>query len=310
MYNEIDFIGECLNGFLSQDYPENIFNIIVIDGLSTDGSKEEVIRFQQKNSNIILLENKKRFTPISFNIGIRHSDSDVVGIFSAHSIPSNTYISTAIDVLISTNADCVGGPMTAISNSIVGKAISYTTSTPLGVGNSIFHYSKKPGYVNTVYQGFFYKNIFSQIGYFDEDLVRNQDDELSYRILKFGGSIYYEPKIKSVYHSRSNIKKLFVQYFQYGLYKPLVFIKTKHGMQIHHFVPALFVFYLFGFLIFFKSFYYFFPILLYLMLCIYFATNSKLNLKSKLLCLIIYPIIHASYGLGFILGFFKIFKKK
>ena len=86
--------------------------------------------------------------------------------------------------------------------------------------------------------------FFKKIGFFDEELVRNQDDEMSYRIQKFGGKIFFNPKIKSVYYSRTNLKRLFKQYFQYGLFKPLVFYKTKYGMQFHHFIPTLFVLYL------------------------------------------------------------------
>ena len=310
MYNEESFIGQCLDGFSNQTYPKENFEIIVVDGMSSDDSKNIVKEYQKQYSNIILLNNEKRKTPISFNIGIKFSKSDVVSIFSAHSKPSKEYIETAIETLVKTKADCVGGPMNAISSTILGNAIAKSTSTPFGVGHSLFHYSKKPGYVNTVYQGFFYRELFYKIGFFDEDLIRNQDDEMSYRIQKYGGKIYYNPNIKSDYYSRTNMKKLFLQYFQYGLFKPLVFYKTKYGMQIHHFVPTIFSLYLISLFMFFDNLFYLTPLIMYIILNLYFSLISNCKMASKIVSIMIYPVLHISYGLGFIFGFFKLYKKK
>ena len=310
MRNEEDFIGECLEGFIHQTYSSEKFNIYVVDGLSGDRSVEIVTSYQKSYDNIFLITNERRVTPVSFNLGIKSSRDDIVAIFSAHSIPSETYIDTAVKTMLFTGADCVGGPMAAVSDSMIGKAISYATSTPLGMGASVFHYSKKPQYVNTVYQGFFRRVLFENVGYFDEDLVRNQDDEMSYRIRKNGGKIYYDPNIKSVYYNRSGLTKLFKQYFQYGLYKPLVFRKLKYGMQIHHFIPAIFLIYLVLLIVFSNLNIYFFPLILYFMLCIYFSIKSKSSIAIKLLSIIVYPILHISYGLGFLMGIPKAFNFK
>ncbi len=309
MYNEELFIGNCLEGFAKQTYPEEKFEVIVVDGMSTDNSKEIVRNYQRICANIVLIDNEKRFTPVSFNLGIKHSKSDVVSIFSAHSIPSENYIEMAINTLLDIDADCVGGPMNAISDSVIGNAIANSTSTPFGVGNSIFHYSKSPSYVNTVYQGFFYRKIFDKIGLFDEELIRNQDDEMSYRIQKYGGKIYYNPAIKSKYHSRANLKMLFKQYFQYGLFKPLVFFKTKYGMQVHHFVPTIFVLYLLSIPMLNEYSFYKIPLLMYFFLSVYYSLFSNYKICSKVVSIIIYPVLHISYGTGFILGFLKVFKK-
>ena len=284
MYNEESFIGQCLDGFLNQTYPKENFEIIVVDGMSNDNSKNIVKEYKEKNSNIVLLENEKRKTPIAFNIGIKFSKFDVVSIFSAHSKPDKKYIETAVETLIDTKADCVGGPMNAISSTIFGDAIAKSTSTPFGVGYSLFHYSKKPGYVNTRYQGFFYRKLFNKVGFFDEELVRNQDDEMSYRIQKYGGKIYYNPNIKSEYYSRADIKKLFSQYFQYGLYKPLVFYKTKYGMQIHHFVPTIFSLYLISIFLFFDNLFYLIPLAIYFVLNLYFSFKSKCVKQPQKYC--------------------------
>lgn len=312
MRNEEKFIAKCLDKFCEQDFPIDNFEIIVVDGLSNDRSVEIVKTFQNKYANIELLKNPKKHTSSAFNLGIKASKADYVGIFSAHSIPSRTYISSAVQTMTKTNADCVGGPMTAKNNSIIGKAIAYATSTSFGVGGSVFHYSKKPQYVHTVYQGLFKRKLFNKIGYFDEDLVRNQDDELSYRIGKNGGKIYYDPSIKSVYSSRSSFRKLLKQYFQYGLYKPLVFRKLKYGMQVHHFIPAAFVLYILSLLIFPFTLIYMSPLLGYTFMCTVFAYKSKQKHVIKLNIIFAYILMHISYGVGFLAGIIRwlIFGKK
>jgi len=310
MRNEEKYIGKCLEGFTKQNYPKEKFDIFLIDGCSEDNSMKIVNFYKSKFNKIQILNNEGLITPVGWNLGIQASKNDIVAIFSAHSIPSNTYISNAIKTMLSTGADCVGGPMSAIGDSIVGQAISYATSTPLGMGASVFHYSKKPQYVHTVYLGFFKREIFENVGYFDEDLVRNQDDEMSYRIRKNGGKIYYDPNIKSVYYNRSSLTKLFKQYFQYGLYKPLVFRKLKYGMQVHHFIPAVFLIYLLSLIVFSNFTIYFFPLILYFILCIYFTIKSKLDIATSLLSIIVYPILHISYGLGFLMGIPKAFYGK
>jgi len=129
---------------------------------------------------------------------------------------------------------------------------------------------------------------------------------MSYRIQKCNGKIYYNPNIKSVYYNRSGLKKLFIQYFQYGFYKPLVFLNTKYGMQFHHFVLLAFVIYIVGYTVLYKISAYYLPLVIYLILCFYFSFVSRINMYSKLLCLIVYPIIHISYGIGIFFGLFKL----
>jgi GT2 family glycosyltransferase len=302
MRNEEKYIGKCLEGFIKQNYPKEKFDIFIMDGCSEDNSIKIVNTYKLKFNKIHILKNERLTAPAGWNLGIKVSKNDIKAIFSAHSVPSETYIETAVKTMLSTGTDCVGGSMSAVSNSMIGKAISYATSTPLGMGASVFHYSKKPQYVNTVYQGFFRRELFEIVGNFDEDLVRNQDDEMSYRLRKNGREIYYDPNIKSVYYNRAGFTKLFKQYFQYGLYKPLVFRKLKYGMQVHHFIPAFFLIYLLLLIVFSNSIVYFFPLILYFILCIYFSIKSKSSMAIKLLSIIVYPILHISYGLGFLMG--------
>ena len=301
MRNEELYISDCIEGFMSQTYPSDSFNIIVVDGMSEDKSVDIVKLYQKKYKNILLLDNKKKIASNGFNIGIKTSENDYVGIFSAHSVPSKDYIEVAIDTIQRSGAECVGGPMNAKSRNLVGSAISYATSVPFGIGASKFHYSKKEEFVETVYQGIFDRKIFDRIGFFDEDLIRNQDDEMSYRIRKSGGKILFNPQIKSIYHSRSTLVGLARQYFQYGLYKPLVFKKLRYGMQVHHFIPSIFTLYILLFINYYVYPAFYIPLAFYLATSIIYTFKAILN-KAPAMTFIIFPILHISYGLGFLFG--------
>lgn len=301
MRNEELYISECIEGFMNQTYPSDRFNVIVVDGMSDDKSVNIVKSYQKKYKNILLLDNKKKIASNGFNIGIKASENNYVGIFSAHSVPNKDYIEIAINTIQRSGAECVGGPMDAKSRSLVGSAISYATSVPFGIGASKFHYSKKEEFVQTVYQGIFDRKIFDRIGFFDEDLIRNQDDEMSYRIRKSGGKILFNPQIKSIYHSRSTLVGLARQYFQYGLYKPLVFKKLRYGMQVHHFIPSIFTLYILLFINYYVYPSFYIPLAFYVATSIIYTFKAILN-KVPAMTFIIFPILHISYGLGFLFG--------
>lgn len=131
--------------------------------------------------------------------------------------------------------------MDAIGNTPFGKAVAIATSTPFGVGGSRFHYSEKEELVDSVYMGAWRREVFEKIGLFDEELVRDQDDEFNYRLRAHGGKIFLCPKIQSVYTVRSNPQSLWKQYFQYGYWKVRVLQKHPRQMNLRHFIPPLFV---------------------------------------------------------------------
>ena len=187
------------------------------------------------------------------------------------------------------------------------KAVAYCTSTKMGVGDSSFHDENARGYVDSVYLGAWKRELFDDIGMFDERMKRNQDDEFHYRAKSKNKKIYLNPAIHSVYYPRSSAKKLFVQYFQYGLYKPLVLKKIKSEIKLRHLIPALFVAYILSLipLLFYQYLFFLTPLLLYFFLSALFSISNSLTALSKLYCLIIFPILHISYGSGFIIGIFK-----
>lgn len=209
----------------------------------------------------------------------------------------------------------VGGPMTALGDGKVAKTISIATSTPFGIGGGRFHYTDREEIVDTVYMGFCSRNLYLAIGGFDEEMVRNQDDELSYRILDNGGKIVCNPEIKSQYYNRATLKSLWRQYFQYGLYKVRVLQKHPRQIRIRQFVPPVFVFALLISLYFVilpstRPFASIIP-LLYLLVnfCASLITASKLGWEHLYLLPVTFAILHLSYGLGFLAGFFKFWNR-
>ena len=305
--NEETFISSVMNNILAQDYPLDQLEIFVVDGNSTDQTKNIALGYKEKFNQLAVLENVKQTVPYALNLAINQTKGNIIVRLDAHTLYANNYISTIIETFAKTNADIVGGPMRAKGKTDFQKAVAYCTSTKMGVGNSSFHDENFEGYVDSVYLGAWKRELFNEVGLFDERMKRNQDDEFHYRAKSKGKKIYLNPEIRSTYYPRSTIKKLCIQYFQYGLYKPLVLKKIKSAIQLRHLVPAFFVIYLLALVSFISTEYFILiaPLLLYILLAMYFSLNNNLSLKSKCYCLIIYPLLHISYGTGFLAGLGK-----
>jgi succinoglycan biosynthesis protein ExoA len=242
MANERPYIRECLDGLESQDYPHERLEILIVDGGSTDGSRAIVNHAASEQPEFLrVFDNPRRITPVAFNIGIHAATGDLVGIVSAHSVLAGDYVSRCVEYLDRTGADHVGGLVTAIGLTPVARAIAESTNSPFAVGNSRFHYDTREQYVDSVYMGLYRREVFDRIGLFDEELIRNQDDEFNYRLHSANGRHFQTPRIRSKYYSRATYSQLWRQYFQYGVYKPLVFMKVPGAWRWRHVIPTAFV---------------------------------------------------------------------
>ena len=137
-------------------------------------------------------------------------------------------------------ADIVGGPVRAVADTPIGAAIAIATSTPYGVGGARHHYLTEPAYVDTVFMGVARRETWLRYP-FNEEFVRNQDDELSYRLLDAGGRIVCDPAIESFYRSRSTLGSLWRQYFDYGCWKVRVLQAHPRQARVRHLVPLALV---------------------------------------------------------------------
>ncbi|MCF8341862.1 MAG: glycosyltransferase family 2 protein [Chitinophagaceae bacterium] len=310
IYQEVLFIDSVFN-FVINAAPHDK-EIFFIDGGSNDGTLEYLEEKLKNGSNIKILNNYGKTVPFALNLAIPLCNGDIIVRLDAHTEYSKDYFIKIIDTFVKTGADIVGGPMRIANGSNLQNAIGIATTSKFGIGNSSFHFETYKGYTDSVYLGAWNKLIFDKIGLFDVFFKRNQDDEFHYRAGKNGLKIYQNPEIKLYYYPRNSYKKLFIQYFQYGLYKPMVLIKNSNGLSFRHLVPLFFVLYLLALPLLvcaFTGLFVFFPLSLYLFISLYFSFTNNGNFKEKLKTLLVYPIIHIGYGLGFILGIFIVLKK-
>lgn len=307
--NEAKYITDCLDSILNQDYPSEKLTIMVIDGHSEDKTRELIRKFKK----VTLLENPHKHVSSSLNMGIKKVVSEYIVRMDVHCIYPSNYISLLINESIKLKADNIGLPIKTLSANQTNKskAIAQVMSSIFGVGNSLFRTGiKETCKVDTVPFGCFKKTIFEKLGFFDEDLIRNQDDEFNSRIIKAGGTIYLLPEPYIKYYARDNFLMLFKMFYQYGLFKPMVNDKIGKTTSYRQLIPPLFVTYLFFLtLIFFDTPYnrfLFIPLFLYLLLNTFFS--FRLAVKNQIpLPFLVYAffVIHFSYGLGYLKGVFN-----
>ena len=239
--NEAAYIKQCLDAVLAQDFPQHRMEILIADGMSEDETRQIIQGFQADHPHIQLIDNTAKIVPTGLNRLIQQATGDILIRVDGHCVIAPDYVRNCVELLQTTDADNVGGCMVAVGNDKISNVIVAATSTPFGVGGARFHYSEKEEWVDTVYLGAWRREVFANIGLFDEELVRDQDDEFNYRLRKFGGKILLSPKIKSTYRPRGSFKKLWHQYFQYGFYKVRVLQKHPKQMRPRQFIPPVFV---------------------------------------------------------------------
>ncbi|HVO76300.1 MAG TPA: glycosyltransferase family 2 protein [Ignavibacteriaceae bacterium] len=300
-YNEVNYIRNILSFFIESKPAEK--ELLIIDGGSKDGTREEVLKQGEKNPKIKLIDNPMQTVPFALNLGIKNSRGDIIIRIDAHTIYSLDYFEKIIETFDRTGADIVGGPTRIQADSPMQEAIGFTMSHPFGIGGSKVHDENFEGYANHVTFGAWRREIFKDIGFFDERLKRNQDDEFHYRAASLGKKIYLNPEIKLWYIPRRSILTFFIQYFQFGLYKPLVLKKIKSGFKLRHIIPSLFVIYLFTLPLSFFQSYRLIPLGLYFFIIMILSFNAKI--KIPYILIILFPVIHVAYGTGFLLGLIK-----
>jgi len=240
VWNEEEHISTCLEAVVTQDY-EKIVEVLVIDGGSCDRTREIVSHFAQNYPFIRLLDNPKTTAPAALNIGIRQATGDIIIRVDGRTIIEPDYVRRCVEALQRTGAGNVGGLQRPLADNYIGQAIALTTQSPLAVGDSKFRYAQKEGEVDTVYLGAFPREVFDKVGLYNEELVRNQDYELNYRIRQAGLKVYLDPAIKSWYVNRSTLPDFWNQYFQYGFWKTEMLRRYPASIRWRQLVPPTFV---------------------------------------------------------------------
>lgn len=311
--NEVHFIEKCLNSFLISDYPEHLMEIIIVDGMSEDGTDEIVRRYCERDRRIILIKNQKLITPVALNLGVKASRGEYILFSGAHSEIPLDYISKCVKHATESGADNVGGVMKTEPRvkSAVGTAISKVLSSPLGVGDAKFRTGvAEPTEVDTVPFGCYKREVFDKVGYFNERLVRNQDIEFNLRLKRAGGRIILFPDIELTYYARSTYKELWSNNYGNGFWVIVGAKFTKIPFSLRHLVPLIFVLSLvlgtalslvsvllktFSLLM----------ILMYLVAVICYSTSIGMaagKWKVFFASILAFPILHISYGVGSLVG--------
>jgi len=315
--NEAEFIRRSLGAVLAQDYPSDLMEVLIVDGMSTDQTYKIIRQLIAESGceRVRLLENKGRIVPTGMNLAIRESKGDIIVRVDGQTVIAPDYVRQCVLTLRRTDADSVGGRMSAVGATSFGEAVALATSSPFGVGGARFHYSDQEEWTDTAYMGAWPRRVFEQIGLFDERLVRNQDDEFSYRLRAAGGRILLSPHIKSEYTVRSTPWFLFKQYFQYGFWKILVLQKHTFQMRSRQFVPPVFALALSSSLVF--ALLGWGCWLLALILAAYLLANlsasfyisSRSGWRYLALLPLTFAILHLSYGFGFLLGLARLVRR-
>jgi succinoglycan biosynthesis protein ExoA len=239
--NEKDHIESCLRLILAQVPPPGGIEVIVADGLSDDGTRDILKRLAAGDPRLRIIDNPGRIVSTGLNAAIRAAQGRIIIRMDVHTEYAPDYIRQCLAVLQETGADNVGGPWVAKAEGFVGRAIATAFQSPFSMGGAHGHNASYEGTLDTVYLGCWRREIFDRIGPFDEELVRNQDDEFNLRLKRAGGKIWQSPRIRSWYRPRESLRGLCRQYRQYGYWKVRVIQKHRIPTSVRHLIPGAFV---------------------------------------------------------------------
>jgi glycosyltransferase involved in cell wall biosynthesis len=306
--------------------------ILIADGMSTDNTQKIINDFSALHPQlkIQILDNPVLIVPTGLNLALRQAKCEIIIRVDGHCIIAPDYVRKCVEHIQRDGVDGVGGPMQSVGDTPLAKAIAIGMSSPFGVGNSAFRtLSGKTMLVDTVPFPAYTRQIIERAGLYDEELVRNQDDEYNYRIRELGGKILLADDVRSTYFSRGSWKGLWRQYYQYGFWKIRVLQKHPRQMSLRQFVPPIFVLGLFG-SIFLALFLVSRPELalsevegsvlgllsiivplLYLIVNLFASLYTAFRRGWKYLPLLplTFAILHLSYGLGFLFGLIKFWNR-
>jgi glycosyltransferase involved in cell wall biosynthesis len=317
--NEATHISECIESVIRQSYPHDRFELLLVDGQSTDTTRAIIERYCRNYHFIRLLDNPRRIVPVALNLAIKSAQGEIIIRMDAHAYYQENYVAKCVETLQNVEADNVGGPIETLpgDKTLMAQAIALATSHPFGVGNSKFRTSRVAEYVDTVTFGAFHRTLFDKIGFFNEKLARNQDIEFNSRIIKNEGRIFLNPEIRSFYYNRPTLKGLWEQNFKNGMWNIFTLSLNKKSLSLRHFVPFFFVSSLLislatvllsplGFIGFGMV------LASYLIANLYFSINISAASSLKVIGWLpfVFATLHISYGLGSMIGLARVLKWK
>lgn len=240
--NEAAHIGPLMRSILGQDYPRDLLDVWVVDGMSDDDTPAIIRRMSQEDPRLHLLTNEQRTVPNAMNLGIAASKGALVLRIDGHARVPNDFVRRIATLMMDhPEAGLGGGVVRPWSDTANGQSIAAAWSHPFGAGSAYYRTARKAGEVDTLLFGAYRRTALEQAGPFDTRFTRNQDDELSFRLVKAGWKIWLDPSIQSEYFPRGDLGRLYRQFYEYGYYKPMVIEKMGGAASTRHYIPAAFV---------------------------------------------------------------------
>lgn len=303
-YNEEKFIKKSIES-LADDYFLNSCELLVVDGMSGDRTKDIVHSFIQQGLPIRLLENKKRFQVYGLNLGISEAKGKIIVRADAHCLYPPGYINRCVYLLETKGAANVGGVMLPKGTKNTQRAIALAMQHPVGVGDAKFHLGNFSGYVDTVYLGTFWKKLFDEIGFYDTNCKTNEDGELNLRIQKAGKKVYLDSSIKVTYFPRESLKTLAIQYYKYGKGRCYTSLKHRKVTSFRQIGPVFLVVFLFISIVlsFWKPLFLILPLSYILTLFLIALLNwqkQSIPVKQRILMGLAWATMHTCWGIGFL----------
>jgi succinoglycan biosynthesis protein ExoA len=244
-YNEQSTIRLLLEALHEQTYPRAEMEVIVVDGLSTDGTQGVIAGFQKDFPDLMvrIVENMNRSIPSALNRGIEAARGEIILRLDGHSKPYPDYIANCVSAHIDGRGANVGGvwEIRPGADTWIANSIAVAAAHPLGVGDALYRHTKHAAEVDTVPFGSFRRTLIEQVGLFDEALLTNEDYEFNARVRKFGGKIWLDPSIRSIYFARSTFLELIQQYWRYGFWKWRMLRRYPDTLRWRQALPPLFV---------------------------------------------------------------------
>lgn len=307
--NEEKHIEKCLEGIFNQTYPKDKMEVLVMDGMSKDKTREIAARF-----SVRILDNPKGHRPTAFNIGMKNAKGEFVLRIDARTIIPADYVQKCVETALATGADNVGGVQRPLmKGSAVQRAIGLAATHRFGVGDAQFRLGTKSGPAESVYLGCFKKAIFEKVGLLDELApVISEDSDINYRIRKSGGIVYLNKDIAAYYIPRDNLKDLWKLYFRYGGARAGFSLKHK-TLRWRQLVPPLFfvsLLALAGLSFYNRLFLFPFAVLWELYIFCDISVSFIISLRQKNIILfpglfVVFPCMHFSWAAGFITRLFQ-----
>ena len=296
--NEEKFIAKCLDSVINQTYSKKGMEVLVVDGMSEDETREIIGEYTQRYSFIKFLDNPKKIFAAACNVGVKNSKGDLIMIIGAHAIYPKNYIEKCVSYSLEYDADNVGGDVKPMSRSdtIINSAIVLSFGGWFGKYD-IEDEEKIPRETDTVFGGCYKKEVFKKIGFFNENLKRTSDLELNLRLKRSGGKIVLIPDLISYYYPKDNLKDFFMHNIDDGIWNILPFKFTKKPLKFRHYLSLIFILTIP------------FNIWIYLPIAFYFAAKSAV-FKKNIFYFFIMPVVflskHIGHGIGSLLGVIKL----